>query len=704
MSEYASTEYYWYAQLGTHGSPASQIWAEDTSLGSVSWTDIDDGSCLVDSIKWGLGPNPDVAVLRIEASSAHVSGRVFDGVAVELLSTRRPDGTDGNMPVPAVNLSPNYQLKPFSLIRIVEAQNKASKPGTGIFVGIVTGYKFTSDGQNEYCLVTVSEIARWHMERIGLYGGYCHEHQLNSALWDGTMLPVFNEDSRPNQWMDLQAGSPVSWNAGKRFIAKDYNHSNGAAKDTSLDYADYWKLGDIINYLRDQYNQSGSGLGESAVSTANYLNWPEASTGTPVKWDFLFDDAQGGDDNELMNFALGGLSLCEGIDEIVRKAGPYNWHCVWDDVNKYYTLTIFDARTGNGTTRNLDRGALGGDIVTGTPAAHIDVIGLDLEYSWEKARNTVIGLGQKAKYDVSFDNGSGSGYIGGLQKGWDDSTGGDESAYDSATGADKASLKYAHVYRRFVFTKNISWTSFLPAADVFFGGPREPLPSLLSEVYAKTADGDYTKVKLRPLVYWDKDGTWTLAPDTVGVQLLPEGGVLISGSEGGVRWAKGKTIRVTLAVEADGRQFASSTDTGNAAPKDHWPTLECVTDARDRMRYEAHSGAYLPVDSGNNPVFDNPNSLATLGSSGAPHVINDDQYRFEAEVQRTQIALSRPVVRGTILLHEPMTAWDAGDIIGNLTGGGNRDTIPLNAVISEITIADMSGKPHTIIEVGSGHI
>jgi hypothetical protein len=577
----------------------------------------------------------------------------------------------------------------------MEAADSGKGSPTCRFCGIVTGWRIVQAGQTEYAEVTCEEIARWHLARMAVYGTYLYRVETGDNQYVINSLPVFNERKKASQYYG-SGGTELN-----KFITPDYNSENGAQKDGTLIYGGHWRLGDILNYLRAEYNLN---TGNHPVLCDKYLSWPLAVD--DVKYDFLFDDGQSpANANKTADFALGGMSLAEAIDTIVTRAGPYGWWCEWDDSNNIYNLMVAHMVSGTETTHNLTRGSLGGDVVGGSPADVPDVASMTLEYDWDDARNSLVSFGAKKRFELTVDNGTDSGDFGGLIEGWD-------TARNAAWRADgnKKTREFQSFFQRYLFKKDIDWSGYFNN-NLYFEGAREPLPTLLSSAFQSTDDDNPEPTKLKVLAWRYKSATWEPMPEGVSLVLLPEGGIMLSGRAPNeqTRWADdgsgGYPIRVTIAVEADERLTTSTNPleaSGDAEPLQHWPHLQQVVDNGDEFLYEARTEAYLPVDASGDPVIDDPNSYSTLGSASSPDVVRDDQAQLDAATQRTLDILSRPEVHGEIVCHDLRFDMQVGDDIGSLTGGGNRPNITLNAVIGKLEFQGLdTGRHQTVIEVGT---
>lgn len=653
-------------------------WTEATVLSTVDWTNADADLIPVtvplQVTKHG-GPEPNEFTFQIWAASTQdvaPGTGVYGADNVVASSSRRPDGTSGDCYYPMIDAA--YPLKEFELIQLMDAPDAASKgSGVSVFVGVVTELELTSTTDaGDMWTATVSEIARWHMGRIAVTGTALHRHSQGDNKWQADTLPVFNEEGKPDQHCTSDG------TAQGRFINQDHNTIDGASAETPADFAGYWALGEVLNYLRREYNQTGAGEGNGSISTSEYLTWAEAAAGGT--WDFLF--ALDTVDQIVKDLALGGMSLAEAIDQIVTKAGPYEWRCEWDAATSKYILAIYSGLTGDGASaKSYTRGTLGGSVGSTPPECD----NVNLKWRWNEALTQVKPLGAKMRWEISADTGSGGSFQGGLAKGW---TSAQETAYE---GDKAAGEKYPSVFQRYIFADDINWETYFGHAN-FLSGHRRPLPKLLSAAFGSDGSASQQPVKLSILAWRYKGSAWEPAPDGVSVHIDSDGSILITGHapEEPDRWGENGSgtaydIGITIAVEDDARLTSASAVTDKPTG---WPTLEKAVD-HNASQYEADSEAYLPVDGSNQPVLDNPSTARYHAGSGSPAVLKNDRDTLTKVAKRTLSAHSRPRLEGSIRVYALDWTIAPGQKVATLTGGGSRPSMTINAVVASI-VYDMS--------------
>lgn len=675
MASLSRHKYYW---IQTGGR-----WTEDTDLGAVAWTDEDldlAAPIAPESVTKQSGPDPSYMTLLVQASASDVdtSGTIFPPTPVKAATDRAPDGTQREFVFPAKKTG-DYALVPFTLVRLREADTNAStdkSSGVTRFVGIVTDYEY--DLSAETCRVTVSEIARWHMGRIGLYGAYAFKVNAGSTVWIDDYLPVFNADGHADQYLDSDDARHGA------FINHDRNSLDGVAIDGTKPYAGYWRLSDIWDYLRECYALVGS---PGAVHTDKYLIWEIANQPTWPGLPWLAADSAG-NANMARNFAMGGLSLAEAIDQVVTKAGGYDWHCEWDDTEHKYRLCAWSAQTGNGDSQDYTRGQPGNEMGESTVP---EVTSGTLRVSVDDARTQVKALGARKRFEISVNTTDGH-----IEPGW---TSAIQTTYNAASDADKASTKYQSVYQRFVIKDTIDWSAFFGSA-YYFEGRRPWLPHLLSKVSAVDDSGVAAQARLRVTAWRYKSAAWEQMPDGVSVQLHKDGSIQFRGKAEGddTRWLEQPAsaglypVKITLAIEADER-LSTTTDPLTDIPSG-WPTLEKVID-NAAHQYEKRTAATLPTDGGA-VCMDDPDGVTAFNN-----VLKTDQAKLDAEAQRTLDALARPRMDGDINLHT--LDWDAepGMFVQTLIGGGTRPDIDVLAVAHEITYSGLAtGSPAMKLTLG----
>jgi hypothetical protein len=690
------------------------LWNETTDLAAVSWTA--QPHVMPGEVTRREGATPDSFTFLVPLDPSQ-SGPAYPAVAVKNYSTRAANGQDGYLPVAAAAAAGS--IRPFELVSLLAG-------ATRVFVGIVTGYRvICPEDSPEYVEITAEEIARWHMARIGLYGSLLYRHLQKNCAWQVNALEVFNPGGKPNMALDpsgtkLLAFGPTGLN---------FDTETETQRDTNLGYCDWWTPGDVWNYLRAQY---GLGTGNGGVKTVNYLTWPEATVA--AKWTPLYQEDNGAY-KKAMDLPLTGMSLADALDALVRSCGPCSWGCYWDDAAHKYQLTFWDSRTGDldGSILTLSRGTLGASVGSTPP----DVVSAEISFDWDAARNRVKALGAKKRFDVTV------GSIGGtLQRGWtvgDGPTSSNAQAKWIEHPADQRRDAYPDVFLVWYIaevassgSERVLWDGILGDSTYCYDGRRPLLAELVSKVL-QTGDQEAvaeSKVRVQCWRSWDAGGTWVPMPDNVQIELLPEGGIRFSanardpelnaqysiGSGGSPYTVIGPwswngdfdnpqtpDIMVTISVEIEERATSSTSPvdaTGNAAPLAHWPTLEHIEDAADRYQYHARRAAYLRArDRGVGPwlrwvpihgTITDAEVIHAFGQSADDPVV-DQRPALYAVAGRLLSERARPAAGGALTVAPPGMNWSVrpGDFVDQLTGGGLRPTITLNAVVTGVRFAEL---------------
>jgi len=674
------------------------VWTEALDLSGVSWGDLDSDLIPVfrpDSIHKASGPEPDTCTFQVVAAAK--GEPPGDGIYLADNLSAQADrrthaGTTATMYYPA---TPTGFLAEFSLIKVMESDTTEKVDPVCCFCGVVTDMELSVDANGgDVWTITITEIARWHMSRIGVYGSAFWRWNQSDAKWNADTLPVFNEDSKPDQY------SAVDGTELERLINSHLNTRDGVTSvNGAAIFAGFWRLGNVLNYLRREW---GMADGNGAVQTVNYLSgdgedpaWPAAAAdGT---WAFLF--LQGSDDQILQDLALGGMSLAQAIDTIVTKAGHYEWCCVWDDAQSTYRLKIYDALAGNGETAvDYTRGTLGGSVGT-TPPTCLEA---DLHWSWAKCATQVKALGAKRRFELTVDSGSGEGFFGGIMGGW---TTAQETAYLAAKGPDDddPDQKNPSPFQRYIIAGDLDWSAVFNHAD-FLSGRRRALPGLLCKAFASDEQATDEPQRLDIRAWRYIDAAWERAPQHVSVRAVEDGSLLVTGidPDTGERWGydpEGECaydVRFTIAVEDDSRLTTSAAVTDKPSG---WPTLEDVIDAHTFV-YEAQAGAVIPTDSGGDPTIDAIAADTTKGSGASPNVLKSDQARLDALATRTLATRAHPFLSGRLTIKDCDWTIYPGQKIGNLTGGGARPTLALNAIVESIDYHLGEGQESMTLHLG----
>jgi len=696
----------------------AEAWTESSDLSKADWTEA--ANMVPVDFHKREGPEPNTLIVRATYDPG-LSGPAYPSSVVRNGYERRPDGSDNDLVLPAVSVgNVTGGLPPFSLVRLYDVPAGATR-----FVGIVTSFNWHfPPGQPEYCIITVAEIARWHMARIGVYGQRIWQHLQETSAWLTNTLPVYNEGDKPDQrWKDGGEGDD---SADLSHVPPLLNTLDGSQHTDVKDWSGFWTYGDIWNALRREYNLTGNDAdgyaqGNGAVSTSKYLVWPEAIVGGTAPGEptleRLFYDSTGAD-NKALDMALGGMSLCEAIDTIVTRAGGLSWACEWNDTKHKYDLYVFltsdtDASFDGTDAITLSRGALDASVGTSPP----DVAGGSLTLDWNDARNSIKALGAKKRFEVTLSTADDT-----LNFGW---TASQQAEYITELAAGRRTERFPDVFCTYRIAENatdnqVYWDPFFVDED--FDGRRPILPEMLSRVLASDEAGTVRPVSVEIHVWRSKDGGSTWEPlHGVPVDVRPDGSICL-GNEARVKrsyvtdddktvtdiftWDGSSTpydIRVTIAVESTNRLTTATSPlqaSGRAQPGTYWPTLEMVEDAGDRFRGDYRSQAILysydaDGEGGYEPRLNKDEGANTWGDheygSGTPEAIRNDQAALGAVAQRILDARARPRVHGELVIPPHGISWTLrpGDYIDKLTGGGGRPDVQLNAVVNGVSYTSL---------------
>ena len=638
----------------------------EADLGAVTWVDQSASTTVLPAeMTFRVGPKPDTAVFLVKADPARNSNFVFPPIAgVDLASQRRPDGSTGTLNLPAQDdgevVPASTPLHPYELIRVLSSPDNTGSPSTVRFVGCVVAC--TLNLEAEEWEVTAFDIPRWYMSRI-IHWGVLYQDAVITAdpRYIEDALAVYNEDGCADQLYDA-AHDPTIYHT-----EQDVNSYGGVRqpdKDTEM-YAGYWTLGSILNQLRELYYIDPGTYYNPTV--ANILSWPEC---TDVQWPFLLEVSAVPE--TVKNLCLGGATLVECIDAIVRRAGNYDWGVIWDDANSVWKLSIFSLATGNPDldypTRPLTRGLLLNS--TFNPP---EIASGHITYDWSGCATEVGAFGNKTEWETTVGYGAITPSLASeeiLIPSW---TAPEQLGYFNAlsSSSSTASQDFPSVFQKFLFKNDADWSTILGLATS--GGHRIPLHQLLTEDAAVT-DGTRRKISVRLWRY--RNSSWELAPSNINVSSGKDGSIFIVGLDPGdvvhkpldvtPRWlcdASGWVtypFRLTIAVEDPNRLVGVENEVIT-----NWPRMQhAVHDIKaiKETRVNAlHRTATIPVING---------GIVTEYVDRTPAVVlRDDTTVVDAIAARTLAALSHPQMEGTITL--PVLDFDvmAGQIVTDLTGG-----------------------------------
>lgn len=674
---------------------SAEQWTPALSLASANWMAQDPYDAVLPAeVTFKAGVDPSYATFIIKAAP-YSGGKAFPAIASTTLASQRlPDGTTGTMTVPAINdgggaLTP---LKPWMLARFVEVGGS----DTVRFVGIVMG--FTLDISKEEWRIECVELPRWYLTKI-VYKGFLYLGADEADPDDCRLIPdglaCHNNDGTADEYAEQEGGeAPLQF-----FTQADVVSVDGLpAIDSELSgYGTYWTLGMVLNHLREMFVIRAAALGLPDIST--FVNWPKCGSGGGEKWSFLITSIEY--DTHSLDLALGGLTLAECIEAIVRRAGHYEWKFEWNQTTSKYDLRIWDKNTGDNeayaTVLPLTRGTLNTNVSTVVePSVHAGV----LSWNYSNAITKGYAFGNKKLWETTIGYGSiigqGTSEEVVLTPCWtpDEQTDYQAKEIDGYPEVDRL---YPDVFRRFKIEDESDWTSILGVNTG--GGPRKILKDLLSI----DASNNATRRQLQLRVFRWTGSAFEEAPDSVHVQILEDMSILVSGYDkqdtsieydpqgGGTetrekqpRWLcdntgetwEARPFRVTLVVEDDNHALGEAED----KPAD-WPDLFGGF-RTPRIEHNTRKNALHGVDDEANPVSGNYTALTYLSG---PTIMKDGEAKLDKMAARYVAALAKPVLAGELSLPDYQWYIVPGVIITQLTGGGGLPTVAVIGHITEVS-------------------
>jgi hypothetical protein len=526
--------------------------------------------------------------------------------------------------------------------------------------------------------------------------GVIHSFRADSSdhVYLDKALPVFNIDGMKNQ--EMTDGNGVG----------QFEHPDYAVNGT--EYACYWRLGDILNYLRTLFTDSLY----NHLLTTPFLNWPEV---TGDQWHFLnVEDAK---EQIVMNLPLGGMTLAQAIDVIVRKAGK-EWSCNWNSNSSIYDLEIFSVQDGIGEQVSLDRGGIGTTLGS-TPPAVIDGV---VSYDWTGAASSMKIFTKPDEWEVSVAyNPEGllkdpvelTGYPHNIEPAWDRTKELDYKLTEIAGYEDAVSV-FGNVFTRWKFSDGNEWTDAFGGSGVTPNtrtGPHEMLRTLL------TKDSDGSPMMGR--VYRYKNGNLDPQPETVALKVNGDGTFSITGysrldlpipgtqsnpryprwlcsgvefdaigtaNTSNSNWVP-RPFVLTIAVQADERYMGTAKD---EALEGVWPEMEFSPDPiqdANAIRF----AALHTVDASDVPTEDNPVTSKTVNTD-APWYLHDITSTTEQAAEKALRELSRPIVAGELHLPNPNWSLRPGVQVTTISGGGTPSlpTLQVYGVVSKVMVTGMA--------------
>jgi len=682
-----------------------------TTLGG-EWTPLYESACVVpESVVMESGSEPGKMVFHVYADETLGPQGVFPPIATSDMSIGiRCDGDEGFMALPAVAGAP---LKPFTTIRLREADTPGDVSETNPyrFVGIVLNAQL--DLATETWTITALEIPRWRMSKYVVAGLLWHDG--NKAAEDNPVvfnryLPVFNEDGKNDMWVDGAGDRQLQFYHGDSKLGLSYW---GTAK---------WRLGDMLNYLRLLYWEIDPDTGLTILGIqgmSTYMDWPVV---TAVTHPFLF--LQDEDDQVTSDMTLGGMTLLEAVDTIVRKAGGgAEWTMTFDYDTAAWQIGFYDRHGLDNVT--LARGSMGATI--GEPP---EISSGTIEYDWTNAADRIKAYGRMEMHEcaVAFDpDGVMGGYFSDLVEGaW---TAGNLVSYQAAelALADGADTDFPNVFSKFKFKETKNWSTAFGTLDATRQGQREILNNMLTRA---TMGTDEIQGKVWRWLRTD-DGVplFTSQPESVSLTINADGTFSVHGHrpkdaaipgteletqpkrprylcnipDDGSPWTVRPFI-ITLAVLGDKRTLEEN----SADVPTDWPRH--LEDAPDLSKSETHFRYRVLhfLDIAGNPVEDEPVTTALV----SPEVenIKSNWHELTAIANRRAAYVRRPMGSGHLTLGGNLQ-WGVtpGMSIQTITGGGGSPalpTLPLGILVQRVVFdglgtADLTARAQ-VLELGNG--
>ena len=497
-----SSAKFYYLQSGGAWDDLFEL-KEDTS-----WTNMDVGSVIIpDSLHLEEGAEPDKLVFHVMADSAYNSSGVYPAIASQTYdAAHRPDGTIGTMSYPAYENAP---FREFTIIRLMEGDGPIPAEGdTPRWVGIITGTAI--DLGTETWTVEAIDLVRWRLDCYVVKGLLWNEWGVPFRFYP-KMLPVFNADGLHDCAISQVTGQPYLL-----FDFSDQKNVNGTMT------VKFWRLGDVLNYLRKCWYTLYLATEQTVIEVAGisrFAEWPEATT---VDHPWLFTGVAA-NPHTVADLALGGMTVCEAVDTIIKLAGG-GWAPRHQADGKY--LLAFWPKAGAADCM-LTRGETGKSSEEGEEP---DIVGGVIDFNWSKVRSHTIvpGVIQAHECTIAYDpiNVSGDTHPRIVTQGWSDA---DETLYKQAKSEahfDPVALnsKYPDVYQKFIIDPEKNWdVAFYTAAPATSSrrGKREFLDML-----SKYKDQEITAKIWR----WDTvTSTFRPQPSTVALQFNKDGSFQVHG-------------------------------------------------------------------------------------------------------------------------------------------------------------------------------
>jgi len=692
-----------------------------------------------ESVQFNCGSEPGKVVFHVYADGvepANVYGPVASGIDP---AGKRPDGGIGGLTLPSVN---GEVLRPFTLIRLMQYESLESENNIPRFIGVVLTAEL--DLANEIWVCSALEAPRWRMSKYIVSGEIWHDTNKADPVVFQNCLPHFNPQGnqfypfgRSNMYLTDAATGYLGDPLDKRVL--EFYHPE--YRILGVYTATSWRLGDCINYLRKLYWEIVPATGLTILGTPGLHTFMDWDMVTPETHSYLFYQ-DGGEEMVVPDFILGGMTLVEALDTIVRKAGyGSEWAVGFDNATCMSKIQFYNEKgleyVGPEVGPHdvtLSRGVMG-DPIGDTPA---DVAQGILSYDWTESATSIKAFAQYDKHEVTiaYDplNVMGGTFSHMLEPVWDDDA---QKMFQYAVRLPNMLKPHAWetdfwgVFTKFRFKENKNWTeAFGPAFDPSKQGVRNVLGGMLTwlplgqmEIQAKVWRWNETLGELQNQpggvslsVLADNSimitGTYsTPDEDAIGkpdyVQQLPYLCKFVAGDlwepehpeYAHVPWDV-RPFVLTITVQGDQRGFGS-----NSGPvPDGWPEeLEDSPDIYPFGNHWRHNVIHF-LDAGGNPIELNPTTSGIV--SAIPEKITDNQGRINSAANRRKRAVERP--KCSLIMSLPTFAWDImpGTRITELTGGGTLQDAYIGALVKRSQFLGIGTKGATkrehIVECGNG--
>lgn len=668
--------------------------------GDTPWIDMAVGSVVIpDSMHFEEGAEPDKLIFHVLADSSLNSNGIYPAIATHPYdAAHRPDGTVGPMAFPAHE---NASLREFTIIRLMEGDGPIPDADADIprWVGIITGA--TLDLSVETWTVEAIDLVRWRLECYVVKGLLWNDNLV--PRFYPKMLPVFNADGKRDCVTSNVTGLPYLL----------FDRSNKPSEGTTI--VGYWRLGDVLNYLRKCWYTLYLGTGKTLIEVAGisrFAEWPEVDAGN---YPWLFTGLAASK-NTVSDLVLGGLTVNEAIDTVIKLAGG-GWAPRYQADGKY--LFEFWPKSGRANVA-LTRGSAGstpGDMEETEP----DMVGGLISLDWTNVRSHTIvpGVIHAHECTIVYDplNVTGDVHPRIVAKGWSDYDRGLYDIANSEAGFDPNALnaRYPDVFQKWIIDPASNWNEafYTDAPDTpSRKGAREFL-----DMVSTFAGKEITAKVWR----WE-DGAFAPAPVGVTLQFNKDGSFQISGynsddeptaaskvahdadSSVKLRYprylepAEEETFRlfaITLCVAGDERAWGED----KSIPEGGYPTSleDCATPVRMQnasvksvrhfLTFDAPSLKNIPCENGD--LW----GISDLGL-GEQVYIEDNRKELNAMATRRRDEVLYPKVKGSIKMRK--FVWDIlpGMRLQELTGGGDPalPTIQVGGLIKKVSFLGLGLK------------